>query len=98
MLWRKKSLSEAVAALTNELAEAAGSSDVATSVFFLADQPHTKAIKARANKKHVVLRSRWHGLQACDCCDYCKFGKSCARLAVFISDTILVMFNSPSLG
>ena len=50
MLWRKKNLSEAVAALTNELAEAAGSSDVATSVFFLADQPHTKAIKARAKK------------------------------------------------
>ena len=98
MLWRKKNLSEAVAALTNELAEAAGSSDVvATSVFFLADQPHTKAIKARA-KNHVVLRGRWHGLQARDCCDYCKFGKSRARLAVFISDTILVMFNSPSLG
>ena len=63
MLWRKKNLSEAVAALTNELAEAAGSSDVATSVFFLADQPHTKAIEARAKQKHVVLR-KWTMMQA----------------------------------
>ena len=55
MLWRKKNLSEAVAALTNELAEAAGSSDVATSVFFLADQPHKKAIKARAKKNMLSL-------------------------------------------
>ena len=97
MLWRKKNLSEAVAALTTELAGPLGARMWRRLSFFLRTS-HTQKQLRHVPKKHVVLRGRWHGLQACDCCDYCKFGKSCARLAVFISDTILVMFNSLSLG